>query len=277
VGRAIFCGLEKNIEAGMALCTDKSLTYLNGIGYNVVRLPRRGIEPLDVLGQTGLSLERLGRLDQIWASSKPVPRPGPDQDAAKISGQRTNEMKLSVGLKLLEGVLAAVGAKVPQVDFAYAKASTLQFTFGDVTARGVDPLLVGEFLGSGDLKGPNPVFDRYFHDEDAKAFVLTEVLLAKSISVSAKDEHSGDVKVDIPAIQQAVGVDVQVAAKVGSGSDLTFAGAQPVTFGFKAFEIAFDGRWRMVGAAAGPDLAFAAGTSPVILRRGGTVNVASAA
>jgi hypothetical protein len=228
-----------------------------------------------VLGLTGQSLERLGRLDQIWTSTVPLPEPGPEQEAVKISGQQTNEMRLSVGLKLLNGVLAAVGAKLPQLDFAYANASTLQFTFGDVATLGVDPLMVGEFLGAGDLKGPNPVFDRYFHDEEARAFVLTEVLLAKSISVSAKNEHSGEVKVDIPAIQQAVGGDVQVGAKAGSGSDLTYAGTQPVTFGFKAFEIAFNGRWRMVGAAAGPDLAFAIDAKPVILRRGGIVIVAS--
>jgi hypothetical protein len=58
----------------------------NGLGYNVVRLPRKGIDPLDVLGQEGKSIERLGRLDQLWASRKPVPSIGAPQPAAHISG-----------------------------------------------------------------------------------------------------------------------------------------------------------------------------------------------
>ncbi len=262
----------------MGLCTDKSLSYLNGVGYNVVRLPRRGIDPLDVLGRDGRSMERLGRLDQIWKSAKPVPQPGPAQLAAKISGQQTNEMSLSVGLKLLNGVLAAIGAKLPQLDFAYSQASTLQFTFGDVTTRGVDPFLVGDYLGNGDLTGSNPVFDHYFHEEDTEAFVLTEVLEAKAISVSAKTQNEGSFAADIPAIQQVVGADVKVGVKAGSGSDLTFAGEQPVTFGFKTFQIAFDGRWRIIGAQASPDLAFdaMAGPNPVLLRQNGMVTLPQA-
>ncbi len=74
----------------MALCTDRSLTYLNDIGYNVVRLPRRSINPLDVLGRDGRSLERLGRLDQIWSSAVPAPQAGSAQQAPRISGQKTN-------------------------------------------------------------------------------------------------------------------------------------------------------------------------------------------
>ena len=41
-----------------------------------------------------------------------------------------------------------------------------------------------------------------------------------------------------------------------------------MTFGFKAFVIAFDGRWRIASAEPGADLAFSAGQEPVILRRG---------
>lgn len=261
----------------MALCTDDSLTYLNGIGYNVIRLPRRGIDPLDVLGRDGKSLERLGRLDQIWASSKPVPIPGGSLVAAKISGQRTSELSLSIGLKMLSNVLAAIGAKMPNLDFAYSQASTLQFTFESVTTRGVDAFAVGEYLGAGDLRGPSPVFDRYFLEEDTEAFVITEVLESTSISVTAKDDSKSGIKVDMPAIQNVVGAAVTIDMKAGSGSDLTFSGTEPVTFGFKAFQIAFAGRWRVVRTEPGPDLAFSLPAQltgeavPVLLRRGGTV------
>ena len=54
-------------------CSDPSLTYLNGFGYNVIRLPRKGIEPLDVLGRDQ-SLEKLGALPDIVLSTVAAPR-----------------------------------------------------------------------------------------------------------------------------------------------------------------------------------------------------------
>jgi hypothetical protein len=33
----------------MAGCKDPSLTFLNSAGYNVMRLPRAGVDPLDIL------------------------------------------------------------------------------------------------------------------------------------------------------------------------------------------------------------------------------------
>lgn len=108
----------------MALCTDKSLTYLNDLGYNVVRLPRKGLDPLDVLGRDGRSLERLGRLDQLWISRQPVPQIGPPQSAAHVNGQATGEMSMSMGLKVLNGVLKSIGAG-PAKTLSLIKTPTL--------------------------------------------------------------------------------------------------------------------------------------------------------
>ena len=251
----------------MALCTDKSLTYLNDKGYNVVRLPRKGINPLDVLGRDGKSLEQLGRLDQLWTSKKPIPQIGAPQQAAHINGQCTSEMTTSVGLKLLSGVLKALGASVPELSFAYNNARSLQFTFGNVMSRAVVPLEVGEFLSEGDIHSSNPFVEHYFHDDDTEAFVITEILQSDEITVSAKDDQGGQVKVDVPAIKGVIGADVSVSAKNAATTDLTYKGAGAVTFGFKVFSIAFDGRWRIAGVAPSAALAFAAGTDPVILGR----------
>jgi len=251
----------------MALCTDKSLTYLNGLGYNVVRLPRKGIDPLDVLGREGRSIERLGRLDQLWTSKKTFPTIGVPQPSAHINGQQTSEMSASIGLKLLSGVLKAIGANVPEVSFAYNNAKSLQFTFGNVTTRSVAPLEIGKFLSEGDIYSANPFVEHYFHDDDTDVFVITEVLESDQITVSAKAEAGGQISADIPAIQSAVGANVSVSAKGGTSSDLTYSGKDSVTFGFKAFAIAFDERWRIAGAAPSAALAFEAGTDPIMLGR----------
>jgi len=252
----------------MALCGDKSLTYLNDLGYNVIRLPRTGIDPLDVLGRDGKSLERLGRLDQLWTSKRATPKMGPPQPAAQINGQTTNEMNASIGLKLLSGVLKALGATIPELGFAYNNARSLQFTFGDVTSLAVAPLEVGEFLSEGDIHSANPFVERYFHDDDTEAFVITEVLHSNEITVSAKDDRGAQISVDVPAIKSVIGADVSVSTKTAESADLTYRGSEAVTFGFKAFAIAFDGRWRIAAVAPDAALSFGPAVDPIIIKRG---------
>ena len=241
----------------MARCKDPSLTHLNNKGYNVVRLPRAGIEPLDVLGRDKTSTERLGRLQRIWTSSSPVPEPDPDLPAAAINGQRTSNLKLSVGLKLLSDVLGAMGAEIPQLGFAYSRARTLQFTFADVSTRSVSPFALGDFLADGDLKTNNPFVTRYFEDEDTDAYVIFEVLQSSSLVVSGKDSKKSAISVDLPAIKQQVGADIDVESASEKSDTVTYTGKVPLTFGFKAFNIEFiDGQWQVEALGASADAAF---------------------
>jgi hypothetical protein len=256
----------------MAVCKDPSLTYLNGAGYNVVRLPRVGIEPLDVLGRDQ-SIERLGSLDQMWSSSRERPAAKGPLDAAGVSGQKTSELKLSIGLKLLSSTLGALGATVPEVSAAYSRASKITFTLNDVKAFVCDPLAVGEYLAEGDLSSANPIVRRYFDDEDTAAFVITEVLKSASFTVTASNDRGTAVNVDVPAIQQTVGAKVSVnAASNGSGA-VTYAGAELLTFGFKCFGIAYvNGQWQIHSAKPSAGLAFdapgAGPASPMLLGDG---------
>jgi hypothetical protein len=258
----------------MALCKDPSLTYLNKYGYNVVRLPRQGLDPMDLLGKNK-ALQRLGRLKTVWQTSRPEPQPGAPQAVADMEGSRSDDLDLSVGLKVLSGILSALGADAP-VDFAYKRARKIQFGFTNVVSEGVDPLEVGAYLGSGDLDRGNDVAMHYFTDEDAQAFVVTEVLRSDTIHLTAKSETGTEVAVDVPAIANAVGAKVAVRAGGAQEATLTYSGRARLTFGFKAFAVAYvSGHWRLRGAGAEGDLAFAlaAGADddlgePVLLSRG---------
>src|SRR5580704_9688932 len=96
----------------MRACKDPALTYLNGDGYNVVRTPRVGIEPLDVLGRDKGYIDKLGSLSEIWDSTEPVPKASDPQPTANISGQKTQSLDLGIGLKLLAGVLTGMGSGI---------------------------------------------------------------------------------------------------------------------------------------------------------------------
>ncbi len=257
----------------MAICKDPSLTFLNAAGYNVVRLPRMGIDPMDILGKDE-TIERLGSVDQLWTSSQALPAVNGPLDASSVTGQKTSDLKLSIGLKILASALGAMGAAVPELNVAYSKASKVNFTFTDVKSFGVDPLAVGQYLSAGDLSSNNPFVRHYFEEEDSSAFIITEVLRSKSITVTATNDQGVEVGVDVPAIQQAVGVKVGVTSKTGANSVITYSGAELLTFGFKCFGIAFvNGRWEVFSAKPSAALAFAVaapGTpiSPMVLGGG---------
>jgi hypothetical protein len=264
----------------MAVCQDPRLTYMNQLGYNVVRLPRAGIKPLGVLGRDGKTINYLGTLDQIWVTSATPPSPGPPNSVSALAGQATSDIKLSVGLDILANALAGMfGASVPSLKFAYNKAKSIQFRFGEVQTVSIDPFLVGNYLASGDLQEGNAFVARFFHAPETEAFVITEILQAKSISATAKADSGTEMSVDVPEIQSTLGAKVNVTASSSSNTDVTYTGTEYLTFGFKVFGIAMiDGGWQVHGVPPSADISFAPDVQlePILLSESGRLDLGPA-
>ncbi|MEJ7606072.1 MAG: hypothetical protein WKF37_07345 [Bryobacteraceae bacterium] len=69
-------------------CKDPRLTYLNNLGYNVVGLPRQGIDPLHVLCRSGRRLEDLGHLKSVWTTKEQLPAISGPNEVPNINGKR---------------------------------------------------------------------------------------------------------------------------------------------------------------------------------------------
>jgi hypothetical protein len=235
---------------------DPSVTYLNKLGYNVVKLPRPGIEPMDVIGRDQ-TLQWLGPIDSIWSSALPKPQPGPPKPASAVNGQSTDALDLSVGLSILGNTLAAFGIAVPSLDLAYKSAQAVRFSYTNVTLTSVAPFAAGSYLAKGQLQSDNPAVKNYFLSGQATAYLITQVLKSNSLTVSATDAHGTAVGVDLSAFQ---GVDAKVSIKPSStgNSTLSFTGPDALTFGFAVQQIAREGDdWLLHGVAPSGDLAFA--------------------
>ncbi len=249
----------------MAVCVDPKLTYLNDLGYSVLRLPRQGIAPLGVIGVDGDSKNWLGTLDQIWKSELPVPVPAPQQAAAKITGFRTSELKLSAGLDILANALSGMfGGSAPSVSGAYSDAKSIQFELGDVTVSGIDPFVIGNYIAKGELASHNPFVQRYFGGaKGTQVLVVSQVLLAKSIKVSAKRDDNKSANVNVPAIQAALGAKVGVTVTGTENTEVTYENAVPLVFGFQVYAITYvGGKWNIQGVAPSGAVAFADEDTP---------------
>jgi len=238
---------------------DPSVTFLNKYGFNVVKAPRAGIEPMCVIGRD-VTTNNLGQLRHIWTSDKSEPIIGPPLPSFAFNGTETDALDLSFGLKVLSGALAAFGASVPSLDVAYQSAHSVHFAYTNVTSVSVEPLAVGQYLAHGTLETDNPVVRNYFFDPKSSAYLIIEVLKSDSITITATDSHGVTVGVDLPAIQGLVGTSVKVKPSSSENSTITFTGPTPITFAFNVLQIVRDGdRWMTKGALPSGNIAFGAG------------------
>ncbi len=235
-------------------CSDPRLNDLNDLGYNVVRLPREGIEPLDVLCLDGACRENLGAIDRIWSTPEPRPTVEGPIVASSIGGERTLGLDFSVGITILNGILTGMGAATPSLAWAFKTARKIQFQFEEVHLYAIDPLELGHYLQAGDFNLGNPVSSRCLDGHDVDLYVITEVLKSRSIGVIALDAAGRSLVLNTHVMTQAVGPSVDIGARPNGQMLFSYRGASALTFGFKVFQIRYeDGRWMALGRRRSPD------------------------
>ena len=118
---------------------DPVLSLLKDFSYNVVRLPRTGIRPLQILEKQGNDLVVLGEVPDLFrAGAAALPPVSMDEQAAFINGKRTRDLTISVGLSLLGNIIGAMTGTKVKLDLGYKRASALAFEFQDVKVNGVN-------------------------------------------------------------------------------------------------------------------------------------------
>jgi len=261
----------------MGLCKDPVTTELNKRGYNLVKLPRVGIDPMDVLGREDGNMEKLGSIAEVWTSTVGLPAVGAPSPVAGITGEKSSDLDVGIGLKLLADALAGLGAglSLPSLNLAFKKAKKVQFKFINVESTSVTPFGLGKFLANGTLDMSNPFVNHYFGNDETQEYIIFDVLKSDSISVAAKTETGTTVEADLGALSGALKANVRAEASSAGASEITFTGQVKATFAFKLFEVMFEnGKWVPKGVGADDDLSFdigAGGTAtiePVVLAQG---------
>src|SRR5262249_7819182 len=88
----------------------------------------------------------------------------------------------------------------------------------------------------------NPVLDK--HLRDSRLYLISELLLSRTLSVIAESKTSGDAAVDAGLLEKTVKAKVELDIKQEQHTSITFKGKKDIAFGFKAFQLTFqDGSW----------------------------------
>ena len=222
------------------MCKDPFLEYLKQFGYSVLRLPRRDFQPLQILVPEGKDLTTVGQLATVMvpgagAALPPVTKNSP---AASISGQRSSELSLGIGLHVLGSVLGAMGGGSLGLDAKYGQARSIAFEFSGVLLDSVEIAALDQFLGASDVDPRSVHVSTLLEADDV--YVVTATIKSKELTVDAKSKSGAGVDLSIPEIQQIVGGKVQVAASDAASSRITYRSSEPLVFGFQAVRLFYD-------------------------------------
>jgi hypothetical protein len=259
----------------MGICIDSSTKYLKKQGYNVVRLPREGIMPLQLIGvQNGETLQ-LGGLDKLIVSSPtPLPAITPNEKASGINGQRSSDLSAAIGLNVLAAVIGSMGGNLG-IKSQYKSAKTITFEYANVTGDAVAPVDVGQYLRNAEIDAENPLIAEYVFG-NGRLYLITRTLKSNKFRVEAKASMGGSVDIQVPKIKEVVGGNIEVSGEVSGSNAVTYEGKVALVFGFQCLDVGvLDGVLSLQNAAAGSVAMDATVPQPVMLDSDGLLNFGS--
>lgn len=218
------------------MCKDRSISHLNKLGYNMVRLPREDIYPLLILSRSNDHLDTLGELSDFVIEAQPKPpRIERDRGVAEVSGLRTDRFELGVGLKFLERFLSYLGAKGVGLEAGFKGVDSIQFVYQNVLTDFIHPAKIGKYLlgVSPDVNSP---FVEEINDE-GEAYVITDTLKSNAFGITAYDETGAKVDIDISALKGLLSATPKIEISKEKKEGISFKGDSFLCFAFKAIAI----------------------------------------
>jgi hypothetical protein len=214
-------------------------SFLPDRDYLPVAMPTTGVHTLQVLTRQGPALRRYSELAEVLAIPPGTDQPAVHRDERVVdtSGTMRRQVKLGIGLGVVSALVRALGADA-SVDLSSASANSVEYGYEEVAEDWVDLASLDSWLSGADFRpGLRNITDLLAAEA---VYVIVGALKASAVSVSLLDSNSNGVKVNVPAIQAAVGAKVSVTAGASRSHHLTFHGSTPLTVAAKAAQLKFD-------------------------------------
>jgi hypothetical protein len=222
------------------LAKDPLISVLSSFGYNIVRLPKAAIMPLMVLSKKGNELHQIGELSEVFNPGKrnPIPKIKKNQPVANISGFKSGNLKVGLGLSICRGILASFGAFEYEFGSIYQHAKSIAFQYDSVLEDSIDTVNLDNFLIEADI---NP-YSIYISEllESNQIHIITSTLKSKRFTIFPKNEKSPKLEFNVAELQDFLGPNINVSVIEQSSSALTFEGKTPLVFGFQATQLFYN-------------------------------------
>ena len=221
---------------------------------NIVAVPESRIEPLVIVAVSGDTTSFRGAIIPLLTKPTSFTKPQVLQSTMPvISGTKTQEVNLSVGLEILGNFLKGFG--VPSIDLSasFSGATKVSFSFNGVIRFFVDINELGEHVKGSTLDRQNPAGSIFFqHDPPFQCYILDSAITSRDFSISVEKSSKADFKVDVPAISQIVTkANANLSVSSASTLSVTFKGDKQLGFAFSCVRASFDGTGKFTSLEPG--------------------------
>ena len=217
---------------------DPILSLLKDYSYTAVRLPRTGIEPLQVLQKQDNDLIILGELRELMEpGAASYPKISADKQAGFINGKSSRELKLAVGLSMLGNIIGAMTGTKLKLNPAFGPAKSITYEFDDVMMNDVNQIELSKYLASSRLlPGLGSIRTAL---EEGDLFVITSIIKSRRFTATAQDSNGAEVPIDVEVLKGMAGGSVNFKVERSNQSKVTFEGPEQLIFGIQAAQIEF--------------------------------------
>lgn len=225
---------------------------------NIVEVPEERIKPLIVAAEAdGRHTSFRGMLSVLLKQPSSYVDPTVLQSLmANISGQKSREVHVDIGLKILGNFLAAFGIPSINISAAFSGAQKVSFSFDNVIRYYVDDGSLGNELIGNAINFGNPAAAIFsVPDNLYRCYILDSTITSSDFTISVEQSSGNDFKINLPAIQQIVKqADVDVAVESSSSTSVTFTGQKHLCFAFSCLLAELDANGRVISLPPGGEL-----------------------
>jgi hypothetical protein len=205
---------------------------------NVVRAPRAGVDPLDVLAVRKRYVEPRGRLATFIEDPGAIELPPMTiQPAAGLSGLRSARLDLNLALGIAATFLGALGVPAPGAELnlsLWGETNSIEFEVRDVKELSVDVGQLGRLL-TGRRIVHSPASEIFFRDEDVRMLIITRTLISRQFALLSRAKSGQSAAVTMDAIASLLGKAAGEVEWAREAADtVSFRGQREVTFAFAA-------------------------------------------
>ena len=213
---------------------------LSDYGYNLVALPKAGIEPLTLLYKKDDGLGSLGSpINKLFAiGNKAEPEILRDTEVPDIEGSAALTLDATGGVSILENLLAKLNMGKLGANLKLDSNNTVTISYQNVLEDKVELLDLDNFISES-----NPAtaqFNTYKEKlENSDLYVISAILKSNSFSITVEDKNGQHVDIEA-TVKGILGAKVDLTRNKNNSITLKHSNEKPVVFAFQAQRIIYD-------------------------------------
>ncbi len=225
------------------LCANDPLLSLvhDLFGAHPVRVPDARIRPLSVVvHRHGRSFFR-GSLLPLLTDSSPLSVQPSVSQVIDISGRRSRQVRLDLGLNILRGFLRGFGLPTTELTTSIQGATTVAFSFPTAMRIAYDLNALGWALAGRAIDPANPAAAILFEQKPYELLLIDAVLTSRHLTITLSGAKGQRLNVDVGALRQILdGVGGQASLNGESDVEITLASPHDLTFAFSCVRLFFN-------------------------------------